>query len=77
MRINYLLCFLFLTVSLNSLGQTNRVREYYEFKKDSVKQLIAKFSENDQKLIRLKNEYARLCFFNHEFENGFLSLQEA
>ena len=77
MKINHLLCFLFLVVSLNSLGQTKSVIEYYEFKKDSVKELIAKFSQDDQKLIRLKNEYARLCFVNYEFEDGFLSLQEA
>ena len=77
MKINYLLCILCLAVSLNSSGQTNSNLEIYEFKKDSVKNLIDEFTGDDRRIIRLKNEYARLCFFNHEFENGFLSLQEA
>ena len=77
MKISYLLCFIFLGVSLNSLGQTSSSLEFYEFKKDSVKQLIDKLSENDLELIKLKNEYARLCFFTLNFDNGFLSLQEA
>ena len=77
MRINHLLCFLFITVYLNGFGQTGRTTDVDISRKDSIKQLIEDFRGNDEKLIRLKNEYARLCFVNFEFENGFLSLQEA
>ncbi|WP_257710678.1 ATP-binding protein [Gramella sp. MT6] len=77
MKINHILCILFLAVCLNSLGQTSRDIEDYKFKKDSIKQLIDKSSGDGTRTIKLKNEFARLCFLIPEFEDGFLALQEA
>ncbi|TRO64163.1 tetratricopeptide repeat-containing sensor histidine kinase [Christiangramia sabulilitoris] len=77
MKIKYLLCFLFLALCLNSLGQTSSDIENYKFKKDSVKQHIEKSTGDETRMVRLKNEFARLCFVIPEFEDGFLALQEA
>ena len=77
MNIKYILCFLFLVAWLNSSGQVNGDLKVYEIRQDSIKQLIENYSGDDRKIIRLKNEFARLCFINHEFEKAFLSLQEA
>jgi hypothetical protein len=44
---------------------------------DSLKQLIKSDTNADKEKVRLLNEYARLCFYNQEYKDGFKATREA
>ena len=44
---------------------------------DSLHQLIANRNKDDEEKVRLLNEYARLCFYNQEFQIGFIAARDA
>ncbi|HEY5915801.1 MAG TPA: ATP-binding protein, partial [Chryseolinea sp.] len=44
---------------------------------DSLEQLIDSRETNDQVKVRLLNDYAQLCFHNHEFLKGLVAAKEA
>ncbi len=46
-------------------------------KVDSLHQLIANRKKEDEEKVRLLNEYARLCFYNQEFQLGFITTRDA
>ena len=44
---------------------------------DSLHQLIANRKNDDEEKVRLLNEYARLCFYNQQFQQGFIATRDA
>ena len=44
---------------------------------DSLHQLIESHSNADKEKVRLLNEYARLCFYNQEYNEGLIAAKEA
>src|SRR5688500_5020767 len=48
-----------------------------ESKIDSLKRLIELNTNADKEKIRLLNEYARFCFYNHEYKEGLIATREA
>ncbi len=44
---------------------------------DSLHQLIANRKNDDEEKVRLLNEYARLCFYNQEFQIGLIAARDA
>ncbi len=44
---------------------------------DSLHQLITDRNKDDEEKIRLLNEYARLCFYNQEYQKGFIAARDA
>ncbi len=71
-----ILIVLFLYVGLTNInGQDSLLVD--PSKIDSLKQLIKSHTNADKEKVRLLNEYARLCFYNQEYKDGFIATREA
>src|SRR6187549_220609 len=44
---------------------------------DSLQQLIKSNPQTDKEKVRLLNEYARICFYNQEYNEGLIAAREA
>ncbi len=49
----------------------------YSIKIDSLHQLIDSHQNEDEELVRLLNEYARVCFYNMDFQKGLMATRNA
>lgn len=66
---------LYLVLIKTANAQSNAAT--YLLKKDSISYLIDNHPEKDEEKVRLMNEYARLCFYNHDFHEGLIATHTA
>ncbi len=77
MKNKYLIISLIIFFDLISLVKAQDTLLINPAKIDSLQQLIDSRPKADEEKVRLLNEYARLCFFNQEFQKGFIATRDA
>jgi len=69
--------FVLFLVSITSTDAQSTAHQDSQTKIDSLQQLIDSRGKDDEVKVKLLHDYARLCFYNHEFLKGLIAVKKA
>ena len=77
MKLKFLVYGILFHLILINPGNPQNTSSPYWLKMDSLNHLIENHPEEDIEKVRLMNEYARLCFYNLNYHEGFVATYNA
>jgi two-component system, NtrC family, sensor kinase len=72
MKLELLICVIVLSLNVGNTANVKNPQSTYQVKMDSINHLLENYPKEDEEKVKLMNQYARLCFYNREFQEGLI-----
>ena len=77
MKLELLICIIVFSLNVGNTANVKNLQSTYQVKMDSVNHLLENYPKEDEEKVKLMNQYARLCFYNREFQEGLIVTRAA